>query len=181
MRLPVSTSSYRLPDALGYLLHRNAKIMGALAEEAFRREFDLSFVQFVCLMLLRDGLAGTPGELARFIGHNSGAATRLVDQMEARGFVTRTRCLEDRRSIRLRLTPKGDHAIRRTLPLLLELWGTILRDFEDQEYADLIRLLKKLLTALQDASNVAGQPAMGPRVPPTDIGNSSSAHDPIAG
>ena len=156
MTSPVlDVSSYHLPNALGYLLQRNAKTVATLAERAFARDCDLGFAQFLVLVLLRDGLAETPGQLARILDRNSGAMTHLLDQLEGQSLIRRERSLLDRRSVVIFVRAAGYQAIERLLPRLLRVWNDILVNFDEHEYAELVRLQKKLLAALEvaDASS----------------------------
>jgi DNA-binding MarR family transcriptional regulator len=66
-----------------------------LAEQGF------TFTQWVVMMHLRDGLALNARELCVQLRHDSGAVTRVLDQLEARGLVQRERSLEDRREVKL--------------------------------------------------------------------------------
>jgi DNA-binding MarR family transcriptional regulator len=50
-------------------------------------------------------------ELARAAGVSAPTATRMLDGLQARGLVTRERCADDRRAVRLALTPDGAAAV----------------------------------------------------------------------
>ncbi|WP_298861209.1 MarR family transcriptional regulator [uncultured Sulfitobacter sp.] len=49
----------------------------------------------------------TPSELAKFLSLDRAAITRLLDKLEAEKLITRHQTGDDRRSVSLRLTPKG--------------------------------------------------------------------------
>src|SRR5271163_3449784 len=105
---------YRLKDydsrrSIGYLLRRSGKLITARIEALFVRE-DVSFVQWVILMNLRDGLRMTAAELCQHLCHDSGALTRVIDQMEERGLIQRQRSTEDRRMVKLALSNEGRKA-----------------------------------------------------------------------
>lgn len=51
-------------------------------------------------------------ELARAAGVSAPTATRMLDGVQARGLVTRERCREDRRAVRLALTDEGRAVVR---------------------------------------------------------------------
>ncbi len=74
------------------------RIEGLFAEQG------CTLQQWVVLMHLRDGLAITVADLCRDLHHNSGAMTRLIDQLESRNLIERRRNSEDRRVIELSLT-----------------------------------------------------------------------------
>jgi DNA-binding MarR family transcriptional regulator len=50
-------------------------------------------------------------ELARAAGVSAPTATRMLDGLKARGLVTRERCADDRRAVRLALTDAGRDAV----------------------------------------------------------------------
>jgi DNA-binding MarR family transcriptional regulator len=50
-------------------------------------------------------------ELARAAGVSAPTATRMIDGLEARGLVTRERAADDRRAVRIALTPAGQEAV----------------------------------------------------------------------
>jgi DNA-binding MarR family transcriptional regulator len=85
---------------------RFARAVQALAEashglsERFSRAHDLGLADVRALVVL--AMAGEPvpaGELARRVALSSGAATRLVDRLEASGHVVRFRDPADRRRV----------------------------------------------------------------------------------
>jgi DNA-binding MarR family transcriptional regulator len=90
-----------LVDALAQL---SFLVQGTLAQHAGNHE--TSVVQARLLGILRDR-EPTMQELARLLGLDKSSTTGLVDRAEARGLVRRVPSSEDRRSIRVRLTPAG--------------------------------------------------------------------------
>jgi DNA-binding MarR family transcriptional regulator len=144
-----------MPSALGYLLHRNARSVRALAERAFACESALTFTQFITLIALRDGIASTPSDVARELGLNSGGVTRMLDQLEYLTLIRRERSRSDRRSISLILTGSGATMVHRLLPRLLALWRELLNEFSDEEYRTLLTLQLRLNDAIEKAASVA--------------------------
>jgi DNA-binding MarR family transcriptional regulator len=109
----------------------------------------------VVLMTLRDGIARTCADIARHMNHDSGATTRLVDQLEARGFVTRSRSTSDRRVVNLGLTAEGRSVARRLTPHIVEFWNEVLGSFSHEEASSLVALMKKLLLRLESVPSNA--------------------------
>jgi DNA-binding MarR family transcriptional regulator len=135
----------------GYLIRRASQLMVPLAERYFEGQ-DLSLSQWISLKMIRDGIAPTIGELARYLGHSSGATTRLVDQLEERGLITRNRSNEDRRVVALEITPAGLEATRNMGVRMMEMWDQLFADFEQDEAEMLIVLLSKLVARLEAES-----------------------------
>jgi DNA-binding MarR family transcriptional regulator len=147
--LPLTIETYSLRRSLGYLVTRNARAAIARAEAAFASDAEVDFPQFLALMLLREGVAKTPGDLASLVGYDSSAITRLVDRLERRGLVERVRSVRDRRSVHIHVTAQGDAASAALLPRLVDNWNALLVDFDPEEYRTLVHLLGKLLAALE--------------------------------
>ena len=75
--------------------------------EAALAGHDFTLMQWIVLLYLRDGLASTASDIAREFRHDSGALTRVIDQLQKRGLVSRRRSTSDRRVVDLALTAKG--------------------------------------------------------------------------
>jgi DNA-binding MarR family transcriptional regulator len=77
--------------------------------EALLGEHDLSHTQYNVLRILRGaGAAGLPcGEIAARLVTRDPDVARLLDRLEKRGFISRSRDLNDRRLVLARLSPAG--------------------------------------------------------------------------
>ena len=129
--------------ALGYLIRRLNNLMLPRVEALFVGE-DLTLSQWIVLVSLRDGFVSTCAEIARHLNHDTGATTRLVDQLERRGLVNRNRSASDRRVIHIELTPQGDAIASAFTPRIVEFWNTVLSDFAQEDAARLVDLLTHL-------------------------------------
>src|SRR3546814_2219137 len=72
---------------------------------------DISFVQWIAMLRLREGQALTASDLCRAMRHDNGALTRILDQLEERGFLIRNRSQQDRRVVELELTEAGNRKL----------------------------------------------------------------------
>ncbi|HSZ73772.1 MAG TPA: MarR family transcriptional regulator [Rhizomicrobium sp.] len=117
--------------------------------EALFADADFTFTQWVVLMAVRDGIATTCGEIARHMDHDTGAITRLVDQMERRDLITRRRSTEDRRVVNLEITPAGKALAKSLAPRITEFWNRTLDGFSAEEFSQLISLLTRLMAQLE--------------------------------
>ena len=141
-------STYRSQNSIGYLLKRAHSMMLDVIEPVLE-ERGFSFIQYVILSWLRDGIAVNPKDICFQFRHNSGALTRVIDQLAARGFLERVRRDRDRRKVELQLTPAGREAVERLIPLVIEKLNLALAGFSSAEVQEFQRLLVKLSTALQ--------------------------------
>jgi DNA-binding MarR family transcriptional regulator len=109
---------------------------------------------------LRDGIAMNPKVICTQFRHDSGALTRIIDQLAERGLLERVRRDRDRRKVELQLTPAGRETIESIIPLVVDKLNEVLTDFSKAEVQELLRLLVKLNTTLQehvDPSTVAAE------------------------
>lgn len=134
--------------SLGYLIRRLHNLVVPRAEALFA-DADFTFSQWVVLMAVRDGIADTCGEIARHMDHDNGAITRLVDQLEERGFLVRSRSRSDRRVVHLEITPAGRALARSLLPRIVEFWNEVLEGFSPDEATQLVALLSRLMVRLE--------------------------------
>src|SRR5271155_1045656 len=141
-------STYRAQNSIGYLVKRAHSLMLDVMEPVLE-ERGFSFVQYVILAWLRDGIAVNPKDICAQYRHDSGAMTRVIDQLAERGLLERIRRDRDRRKVELQLTPAGREAIEGLIPLVVEKLNLALVEFSTEEVQELLRLLIKLNTTLQ--------------------------------
>lgn len=135
-------------SSVAYLTKRAHSLMVDLMEPLLARP-RLTFAQYIILVMLRDSAAVSPRDICLQFRHDSGALTRVIDQLAERGLVVRMRSDVDRRKVELQLTPAGRKVLDTMLPSVLELLNLTLEDFEAGEVEELTRLLAKLNTRLQ--------------------------------
>ena len=146
------TDSDFTPDcSIGYLVRRVHQLGGVRIEGIFAAE-GLTAMQWQALVAIWSGRGNTAAELARDLGHDKGAMTRLVDAMEHSGWITRERTAEDRRCINLALTTEGEAVAMRCKRQVLACWNEWLADWEPREVETMIALLQKLRDTLVKVS-----------------------------
>lgn len=97
------------------------------------------------LLLIHYKGIDTPAELARSLCVDTGAVTRTLDRLEAKGFVQRERDSEDRRVVKIVLTDTGMAATSRILPIIADTLNLHLQGFSDDEFRMLVSLLKRMI------------------------------------
>lgn len=154
-----SISTYKAQMSVGYLVKRaHSMILDIMEPVILQRGF--SWIQYVVLAALRDGIAVNPKDICLQYRHDSGALTRIIDQLAERGLLERVRRDRDRRKVELQLTPAGRETIESIIPLVIDKLNELLTDFSKAEVQELLRLLVKLNTTLQehvDPSTVAAE------------------------
>lgn len=136
-------SAYKAQSSVGYLIKRAQSLMWDVMEPVLEAQ-GFTFVQYQILAWLRDGIAVNPKDLCAQFRHNSGALTRVIDQLAERGFLVRARRDRDRRKVELELTPAGRELVEMLIPHVVEKLNLALADFSSAEVQEFIRLLHKL-------------------------------------
>lgn len=101
-----SLGPYRLKDGLGYKLSRAAKVVQAAGDAVFR-PLGLTRLSWTVLATIGfDGFDG-PCAIARHIGIERTAVSRILRQLEADGLIQRQANEDDGRGFRISLTEAG--------------------------------------------------------------------------
>jgi len=135
--------------SLGYLLKINHLLMHECADRIFT-DHELSFPQWIALLKLNEGITLTASELCRVMRHDNGALTRLLDQLEERGYLVRQRSLQDRRVVDLQITDAGRLKVKELTPQVVNKLNEALKPFSPDEFTELTRLLVKLKNRLDE-------------------------------
>jgi DNA-binding MarR family transcriptional regulator len=150
--------TYKAQIGIGYLVKRAHSLMLDVMEPVIE-ERGFSFIQYVVLSCLRDGIAVNPKDICTQYRHDSGALTRVIDQLAERGLLERVRRDRDRRKVELQLTAAGRETIEALIPLVVAKLNEILTGFSKAEVQDLLRLLTKLNTTLHERFHPTVVPA----------------------
>lgn len=105
----------------------------------------ISHAQWIVVMLVGDGAASTAAELCKILIYDPGAMTRLLDRLEKKGVIRRVRTSDDRRAVRLELTPEGNKLYPMILGALVEVFNRLLHGFSKSEVRQLEGLLKRMV------------------------------------
>ncbi len=145
---------FRARDSIGYLVKHAHQLMKDRVEAEFEAQ-GFTFQQWIVLMYLRDGIAATPAELCREARHDSGAMTRLIDQLEDRALIERQRDSKDRRVVQLKLTPSGHEMVESLIPLVVGCLNQALDDFSREEVALFKNLLQRLIGRMRELNSAS--------------------------
>lgn len=74
----------------------------------FLDALDLTYTQYIAMMLLWEKKSLTVKEMGEALYLDSGTLTPLLKKLEGKGYLTRTRSAVDERSLILGLTPAGE-------------------------------------------------------------------------
>ncbi len=109
----------------------------------FLDEVDLTYTQYVTMMVLWEKREVTSKEIGERLHLDSGTLTPVIKKLEEKGFVTRSRCAEDERNLLVTLTDAGLDLRQRAEPIPERVGACVRLTPEDAKalYGLLYRLL----------------------------------------
>ena len=135
--------SFDIRDSLGYLVsHVRQEWIGALEVEL--KPFDLTAAQYIVIINVGSARAATPVDLCRVMQYDTGAMTRLLDRIEAKGLIRRAAHGVDRRCVVVELTGAGHELYPKLLQVVMDMNKRALKGFTREETALLEKLLKRV-------------------------------------
>lgn len=152
-------ATYQPTRGIGAMLSRvKGEMLTAIDRELAADRHLASLEMTAAQWIIIANLAG-PGEpksaadLCKGISYDAGAMTRMLDRLEAKGLIRRSRSAQDRRLMILELTEEGRAAYPRMREISMTVANRFLRGFTRAE----ARQLEGLLTRMLD--NAHGAPA----------------------
>lgn len=148
-------SSFYPDVSPGYLV-RVIHQMSVAAIDRTLAEDGMTATQWMTLVSLYFNHADTCAGLARRMAHDKGAMTRIIDQIEANGWVLRQRDPDDRRVVRLTLTDAGRAAALSAKQKVIACWNGFLADWSEREVEDLVHMLQRLRNTMEESDACQG-------------------------
>jgi len=139
-----AADSHALDANLGFLMKQVYLSLNRLLDQDMA-PLGLTAMQWRPITCLDKKRADTAAGLAKVIDVDTGAMTRTLDRLEAKGLVVRTRSHEDRRVVRIELTEAGQ-AIAHQIPARIS--RTLqhhLRGFDAEEVRLLTHFMQRML------------------------------------
>ncbi|RQH05019.1 MarR family winged helix-turn-helix transcriptional regulator [Paraburkholderia dinghuensis] len=139
-------------ESAGHLIARVKSSLSNLINQRTVNEFGVTSQQASVLLMVASGKCVLAAELAREYGIDASAVTRLVDRLEQRGLLERVRSSEDRRAVRLALTPEGQ-AIAACMPTIFTtVSDKLMNGLSSEETGFLKNMLRRVLANGCEAS-----------------------------
>ena len=129
---------------VGHLLKRTTASLTRMIDQGVV-PLGLTAMQWKPLVMICHGNLNTPAELSRKTMIDTGAMTRTLDRLETKGFLTRHRCKEDRRVVKLELTDSGRRVADGILPIVANSVNTHLDGFSRDEVVLLLNFLHRMI------------------------------------
>ncbi|HDR9487228.1 MFS transporter [Burkholderia aenigmatica] len=136
--------NFLLTESVGFVLAKARNLVTSEMDAALK-DLDITAQQMGVLLSLRSGSAATPFELSKLLGVDTGLMTRLLDKLEGKGLVERSRSVSDRRVVDLALTEAGQAVAAQIPEIAPKVLNARLRKFSKTEFDELSRLLRKFI------------------------------------
>lgn len=141
------TSRYDTPFVARLLLPRAVTRAFEVQDRALA-PIGLTARQTLILMSCDLKEAGTAAELAELYGLEASSITRLVDRLEKKRLIQRTRSRVDRRKAFLSLTPRGHAVLQRAIKIAGPIATSMWRGVSEKEKQTLAEIVGKFLENL---------------------------------
>lgn len=136
--------SFEPRSSVGYLVNRVRTVF----IDAIDRELaplDVTAAQYIIMGHLANNLADSASQLCKGISYDPGAMTRMIDRLEAKGFIRRVRSAEDRRAVHLELTDEGKAVFPKLRVNVVGVLNRFMRGFSKREARQLESYLQRIL------------------------------------
>jgi DNA-binding MarR family transcriptional regulator len=152
------SATYEPRKGIGHLMSRvRTELLAAIDREMGSDEhlssLEMSSAQFIILVTLSVGTAKSASDLCKGISYDAGAMTRMLDRLEEKGMLRRSRDPGDRRLVNLELTEKGNAALPRMREVSMRVLNRFLQGFTKVEARQLESFLTRML---ENAAKGAG-------------------------
>jgi DNA-binding MarR family transcriptional regulator len=138
--------NFMLTQSVGFTLAKARNLVTAEIDNALK-EHDITSQQMGILLSLHRAMASTPFELSTLLGIDTGLMTRMLDKLEDKALLARSRSGEDRRIVNLTLTKKGDQLAEQIPEIVPPVLNARLKHFSREEFIEFRRLLDKFIEA----------------------------------
>lgn len=143
--------TYQPRKGVGHLLNRVRTELLAALDKALEADQELSALeissaQFIVIAALAlSESAKSASDLCKGISYDAGAMTRMLDRLETKGLIQRSRRPDDRRVVYLELTEEGHRAFPRMRMVSMGVVNRFLRGFSQAEARQLESYLTRML------------------------------------
>lgn len=134
-------------------LASEVRIAHLTIENAFKKHIDKNMIAThgTLLILIDEYPDSTQQQLSEMIGLQRSTMVRTIDEFEKKGWVKRHPKKTDRRSLSIRITPKGKRIVTRIKHKIIALEKHIEDTLGSQKRETLMKLLKEFQDALWNA------------------------------
>lgn len=139
-----SVDNFRPEDSLPLLIGMVRSRLTAACDENLA-DLGLTGAQLPVLHWISNTPGATAATLCRCLGTDTGSMTRMLNRLEAKGFIRRVRSQTDRRVVFLEVTAAGKALKPMITQRMVEIMNRFLIGFQRQDLEQLKSLLQQML------------------------------------
>ncbi len=130
-------------ETVGYMIRTVHLSINKMIDVEMQK-YDLTAMQWRPLLFIYFGKVKTAAALAKETCMDTGATTRMLDRLQNKGLLARTRCDQDRRIVHLALTDEGQRICEKIPTDLCKVMNQHLKGFNQQEVDTLKNFLDRM-------------------------------------
>ena len=142
-----------LKNQVGFPLYLCSK--GLLSRYAvLLKDLDLTYTQYVVMMYFWEKETSNVKRMSETLLLDPSTLTPVLKRLEQKGYLRRERNAEDERNLTIALTEEGLQLQKKALPIPVSMYHYV--GLEDEEFSELYRLLKKMLSNMEESKKKEG-------------------------
>jgi DNA-binding MarR family transcriptional regulator len=118
------------------------------AEEGYNKclekKYGIGTSQFLCILAIYESGPMPPSQIAKYILVNSSSLTRVIDCLERKNLVERSRVSDDRRVVTISLTEGGKTLVENAATDMNQEFAIVLCQLKDNEAERIMKAMKGL-------------------------------------
>ena len=136
---------------IGLKLSRIGLLSKVFAIQTFNKfGYDITPEQFTVLMTLKENNGMYQRQLANYTFKDRPNITRIVSILEQKGYIFSQIASDGRQVKKLFITEKGKEECERILPVVLNLWNTMVEKISEEEITYLLKIVDKIEKNLRE-------------------------------
>jgi DNA-binding MarR family transcriptional regulator len=139
--------NFVVDESIGYLIKRVRSMLSTAVEReiADTADSDVTYEQWGVLVMILMERGDTAAVLSRGMECDTGSMTRMLDRLEAKELIVRTRSTDDRRRVQIDLTPAGKKKAERLVKAIVTVLNRHLDGFSRDELELFKGFLRRML------------------------------------
>lgn len=114
----------------------------------FLEEIDLTYTQYIAMMVLWEHREMNVKELGRYLFLDSGTLTPVLKKLEQKGYITRKRTIEDERVLHVAITQEGEQLKEKAVEIPEKMSCCLC--LEQEEALQLYQILNKVMDSFRE-------------------------------
>lgn len=142
---------YSFDKSLGKITHQVSKGLGKkLVEKFAKHNYNLTSQEWTVISYLYYNKQSNQKDIAEFISENKVMTKRIIDRLEGEGHVKRSISKKDKRTNKVKLTPKGSELYQILAPLAEETLKEAYSGLSSKEVNQCLSTLSKIQETLSN-------------------------------